>query len=140
MKYSKWIGVIGVLVLILACFQPWMFVASKNLTISGFHTEGTNFGRPALVNVVLSAIAALLFLSSSVMGKRFNIFFCAFNMAWAFRNFLIMSICRSGECPEKKAGIYLLLAASLLMMIAALFPDIKLKEENEKQNEKENPS
>jgi hypothetical protein len=55
-------------------------------------------------------------------------------MAWAIRNYFIISACRGGDCPEKYTSIYLLLLASFLMLLSALFPDIKLPEqENKKQ-------
>jgi len=38
-------------------------------------------------------------------------------------------MCRVGECPEKQIGLWLVLLASALILIAALFPDVKLKEE-----------
>ena len=129
MKYSKWVGLLGVALLVVAAYQPWVWVASKNITISGMHATGTNFGRPALLNLIVSGFAATCFIMNSVMAKRANLFFCAFNLAWTVRNFIIVSICRGGECPEKKLGLYILLAASVIMMIAALLPDLKLKEE-----------
>jgi hypothetical protein len=129
MKYSKWIGLFGVALTVYAAFQPWVFVVSKNITVTGLNATGTNFGRPAMLNVILSIIAAVFFLAPYVMAKRANLFFCAFNLAWSIRNFIIVSLCRAGECPEKQTGLYLLLIAASLMMFSALFPDIKLKKE-----------
>lgn len=129
MKYSKWFGLTGVLLVLIAAFQPWVVIASKNIIVTGLQTTGTNFGKPALLNIIAAVIAAIFFMVQSVMAKRMNIFFCSFNLAWAFRNFIILSTCRAGECPEKKFGLYLLLIASVLMMIAALLPDVKLKDE-----------
>lgn len=94
------------------------------------NTAGTNFGKPALMNLFMSGIAAILFLVPSLMAKRANLFFCAFNIAWGFRNFIIVSTCRAGECPEKQVGFYVYFLASVLMMLAAFLPDIKLKEES----------
>lgn len=131
MKYSKWYGLTGVLLVIIAAFQPWIVVASKNIVVTGLQTTGTNFGKPALLNVISAVIAAIFFVVPSVMAKRINLFFCSFNLAWSFRNFVILSTCRAGECPEKKFGLYLLVVASLLMIIAALLPDVKLKEDVE---------
>ena len=131
MKYSKWLGIFAVVLLIVAAFQPWIVVPSKNITISGLSTRGTNFGKPALLNVFLSCISVIFFLVQSVMAKRANLFFCAFNLAWSIRNFIIVSTCRAGECPEKQIGLYLLMTASVLMVVAALFPDVKLKERAE---------
>jgi hypothetical protein len=53
----------------------------------------------------------------------------ALNIAWAIRNYFIISMCREGDCPEKQIGLWLVMLASVLMLIAALFPDVQLKEE-----------
>lgn len=129
MRFSKWVGIFGVLLVIIAAFQPWVWIPSMNITVTGLHATGTNFGKPAMLNLFVSAIAAILFYVPTVMAKRANLFFCAFNMAWTIRNYIIVSTCRGGECPQKQIGLYLLIAASVIMIIAALFPDIKLKEE-----------
>ena len=130
MKNSKWVGILGVLMLYAAAYQPWITVLSRGITITGMNTTGTNFGKPALMNLIVSGIAAIFFLYSSVMAKRANLFFCAFNFAWCIRNFIIVSTCRAGECPEKRFGLYLLMISGFIIMIASLFPDIKLKPEN----------
>ena len=131
MKYSKWLGIGAVGLLIVAAFLPWIFVPSKNITISGLSAAGTNFGKPAMMNIIVSVVAALFFLVHSVMAKRANLFFCAFNMAWSIRNYIIVSTCRAGECPEKLIGLNLLMIASIIMVLAAMFPDVKLKERSE---------
>jgi hypothetical protein len=131
MKYSKWIGLAGVALLIFASYQPWVVITSKNLVLTGMHTTGTNFGKPALMNIFTAIIAAILFIVPTVMAKRTNLFFCGFNIAWCLRNFVVISSCRAGECPEKMHGLYLLVIASIIMLIASFFPDIKLKEEKE---------
>ena len=130
MKYSKWIGLFAVLLLVFSAFQPWIYIASKNLTVTGLQAAGTNFGKPAFINMIMAAFAALFFLTPWVAGKRANVFFCTFNLAWAIRNFIILSICRAGECPEKRPGIYIFLFSSLLLLVASLFPDVEIKEEN----------
>ncbi len=127
MKNSKWVGIFGVVLLYVAAWQPWITVVSKNITITGINTDGTNFGKPALMNLIVSGIAAVFFLYYSVMAKRANLFFCAFNIAWSIRNYVIVSMCRGGECPEKKFGLYLLMISAIIIMLASLFPDIKIK-------------
>jgi uncharacterized membrane protein len=129
MKYSKWIGISGVIILCIAAYLPWVTILSKNITISGMDTAGTNFGKPALMNIIVSVISAVFFLSSSVMAKRANLFFSAFNIAWSIRNYVIVSMCRGGECPERKFGLYLLMIAAIVIMVASLFPDIKIRTE-----------
>ena len=127
MKYSKWIGLFAIILMVFAAYQPWVVIPSKNLVVTGLHAEGTNFGKPAMINLIMSGFAGICFLLTSVMAKRMNLFFCAFNLAWAIRNFIVVSLCRAGECPEKKIGLYLVVTASIIMTIAALLPDIKLK-------------
>lgn len=129
MKYSKWVGIFGVVLLYIAAYQPWITVVSKNITITGMNTAGTNFGKPALMNLIVSGISAVFLLYSSVMAKRANIFFCAFNIAWGIRNYVLISMCRGGECPERKFGLYLLMLSAVIIMLASLFPDIKIKAE-----------
>jgi hypothetical protein len=134
MKYSKWIGLFAVLLLVFASFQPWVYIAAQQLTITGMNTTGTNFGKPALVNIIISALAAICFLVRPVMAKRANVFICTLNIAWAVRNYIILSICRAGECPEKKISLYLVLVASIVMLIASLFPDVTIRPESEDQS------
>ena len=62
MKHSQTIGFIAVVLAILVCFMPWVFIESKNLTITGFKAEGTRFGRPGMFIVYMGSIAAFLFL------------------------------------------------------------------------------
>ena len=131
MKNSKWIGLFAVVLLVFSAFQPWVYIVSKNLTITGLNTESTNFGKPALMNLIMSGMAAICFIVPSVMAKRANLFFCAFNLAWSLRNFIIIALCRGGECPEKKTGIYLLMISSIIMTLAALLPDTKIKQEKD---------
>jgi hypothetical protein len=131
MKYSKWIGIFGVLLLFLAAYMPWITIVSKGINITGMNTAGTNFGKPALMNIMVSVVSAAFFLSSSVMAKRANLFFCAFNLAWSIRNFVIVTMCRAGECPEKKWGLYLLMVSAVIIMLASFLPDVKLKPEEE---------
>jgi len=130
MKYSKWVGLLAAIAIIAVCYLPWVYVPQVNLEIGGMYASGPqNFGRPGLMNCILSVVAIILFLAPFIWAKRTNIFVVAFNIAWAVRNYLLLSRCYGGECPEKKTGLYLLLLASLVMMAAAFVPDIAIKEE-----------
>jgi len=129
MKYSKWLGVIAALVLIAACYRPWVYIPSVKLEIGGmFATGKQNFGRPGLMNCVLSAAAIIMFLLPFIWAKRTNIFIVAFNIAWAARNYILLSKCYGGDCPELKPALYVSLAASLVMLVAAFVPDVKMKD------------
>jgi hypothetical protein len=122
MKYSTWIGVGSVLLLALACTMPWVLIPSKQLVISGIDASGTRYGKPGYLHLLLGFFYLLFTLVPAVWAKRANLLVVAFNLAWTIRNFLILSLCRGGECPQRLYGLYLLAIASILMLIAALLP------------------
>jgi len=125
----KWIGLFAVILLILSCFLPWVTISSKNIIVSGVDSTGTNFGKPGYTHFVLGLFFIIFHFIPRLWAKRVNLLVVALNIAWAIRNYFIISMCREGECPEKQTGLWLVLLASVLILIAALFPDIKLKEE-----------
>ena len=119
----------AVVLLIVSCFIPWVTIPSKNIVVSGVESTGTNFGKPGYTHFVLSFFFIIFHFIPRLWAKRSNLLVVALNIAWAIRNYFIISMCREGECPEKQIGLWLVLLASVLVLIAALFPDIKLKEE-----------
>jgi len=125
----KWIGLLAVILLIVSCFLPWVIISSKDIVVSGVDSTGTNFGKPGYTHFVLGVFFIIFHFIPRLWAKRVNLLVVALNIAWAIRNYFIISMCREGECPEKQIGLWLVLFASVLMLIAALFPDIKLKEE-----------
>jgi hypothetical protein len=125
----KWIGLFAVILLIVSCFLPWVIIPSKNIVVSGVESTGTNFGKPGYTHFVLSFFFIIFHFIPRLWAKRSNLLVVALNIAWAIRNYFIISMCREGECPEKQIGLWLVLLASVLILIAALFPDIKLNDE-----------
>lgn len=129
MRYMKWIGLFAVILLVISCFFPWVIITSKNIVVSGVDSTGTNFGKPGYAHFVLGFFFIVFHFIPKLWAKRINLLIVALNIAWAVRNYLIISMCRTGECPEKQIGLWIVLAASVLMLLAALFPDIKMKAE-----------
>jgi hypothetical protein len=127
MKYSQIIGIIAAAALIAVCFIPWVSIESKSLTLTGFDTEGTSFGKPGLFLTYLSCVAIILFLLNRIWAKRTNIFIVTLVFSWTIRNFILLSTCMAGECPEKLAGIYIQVALSFIMLLMTLFPKVDLK-------------
>ncbi len=122
MKFSKWVGALFAVLVIGSCFLPWVYIETIHKNITGFDATGTNFGKPGLMNCIVSIAALVLFLIPKISARRANIFVCAFNLAWTIRNFIIIPACLAGDCPEKKVGIYCILLASILMLLTSLFP------------------
>ena len=129
MHYMKWIGLAAIILLVISCFTPWVIIESKNITVTGVDSTGTNFGKPAYVHFIFSFFFIIFHLVPTIWAKRWNLIVVALNIAWAIRNYIIISACRDGECPEKQTGLYLVVGAAALMLLAALFPDVKLNEE-----------
>ncbi len=129
MRYMKWIGLAAAVLLIVSCFMPWVFIESRNIMVSGIDATGTSFGKPGYFHFLMTGIFLLFGFMQKVGAKRANLLIAALNLGWAIRNYFIISACQGGDCPVKKTGIYLMLLASILMMVAALFPDMKLVEE-----------
>ena len=128
MKHSQLIGILAVLALIGICFLPWSYIPSKEITITGFNSEGTQFGKPGYLNVILSSVCLLLFSLPKIWAKRTNVFIAAINLAWAVRNYFLLSSCLLGECPEVKPGLYLLIIATVIIQLMALLPKIKVEQ------------
>jgi hypothetical protein len=126
MRYIKWIGLAAALLLIASCFIPWVVIPSRSITISGIDGGLSNFGKPGYFNLLMTGFFLLFHFIPRVWAKRTNLLVVALNTAWAVRNFFVLSFCAGGECPEKQAGLYLMLLASLVMLVAGLFPDMKL--------------
>jgi hypothetical protein len=129
MRYMKWIGLLAVILLVVSCFLPWVTIPSKNIVVSGIDSTGTNFGKPGYAHFIFGFFFVVFHFLSRLWAKRINVLIVALNIAWAVRNYFIISMCRTGECPEKQIGLWLVLGASSLMLIAALLPDIQLKDE-----------
>lgn len=128
MRYLKWMGLAAAILLIVSCFTPWVIIESKNITVSGVESAGTNFGKPGYINLIMAALFIPLTLIPRVWAKRLNLAVVALNLAWTVRNYFVLGTCSGGECPDRQTGLYLLVLAAILMLLAALFPDMQLKE------------
>ena len=131
MRWMKWIGLIASVLLIVSCFLPWVYIANKNIIVSGIESTGTNYGKPGYFIFILAFFFILFSFIDRVGAKRANLFIVAINIAWAIRNYIMLTTCYGGDCPDKKIGLYLMLGASIGMLLCAFFPGLKL---NERQN------
>ena len=129
MKYSQPIGIVAALAMMTVCFLPWTFIASQQITVSGFYAAGTNFGKPGLFNFAMCAIMITMFAVPAIWSKRINVFIGALNLAWSFRNYLLVSACMMGECPEKKPALFALLGLAMILQIMALLPKLDMQKE-----------
>ena len=124
----KWIGLLAAVLLTVSCFFPWIFIESKNIAVSGVNANRTSFGKPGYFHFIMVAFFTFFNFIPKVWAKRSNLLVAALNLAWAVRNYFIISACHMGDCPVKKTAIFFLIPASILMLVVALFPYIKLSE------------
>lgn len=101
---------------IASCFLPWITVPQTNITLTGIDARAIGFGHPALIHFFFSGIYILFILLNRNWSLRTAFFLQAFNLAWAVRNYISLSACFGGECPEKRIGLYTILLCSLACM------------------------
>lgn len=128
MKYSQIIGIITAVIVIVVCHLPWSIVVERNIVINGMYTQGTDFGRPGLLNIILSVIMIVFFCLNKVWAKRTNLFVGAIGFAWSIRNYILVTTCYFGECPQKQPALFALVLFSFLTMLMTFFPKIEIKE------------
>ena len=126
-KKMKWIGVMAAILLIVSCFTPWVIIESKGITVSGIDATGTNYGKPGYFHFIFSFFFLLFTFIQKVWAKRFNLLVVAVNVAWAAKNYFLLTACAGGECPVSQIGLWLMLFASGVMLISSFFPDIEIK-------------
>ncbi len=127
MKYSNYIGIFAGALMLASAFMPWVYIASIDTSVTGFGAVKTIFGKPALMNAILMTVHVILFLLPFMWAKRINPFIGAITVAWAIRNFLLLSTCRNGECPQKQIWLYIYLIAAVVVAVMTLLPDMKVK-------------
>jgi hypothetical protein len=132
MRLMKWTGILAAVLLIISCCFTWVIIPSENIIISGIDAKGTYFGKPGYFHFVAAFFFLVFTFIPRIWTKRSNLLVAALNLAWAIRNFFLITMCRGGECPEKHIAIYLVIITSLLMMASAMVPDLKLKSGNTK--------
>ncbi len=122
MRWMTWVGLLIIVLLTAACFMPWVLITSRNIVVTGIDATGTSFGKPGYFHLLMAVIFTVFHFIPRIWAKRTNLAVAAINIAWALRNYFLITACRYGECPEKKVGIYLVLLSSALLMVAALMP------------------
>lgn len=126
MRFFKWAGALAAILLVISCFLPWITILSKNILLTGVDTTGTNFGKPGYFHFVTAAFFLLLNFIPRIWAKRWNLLVIGLNTGWALRNFLLIPACSGGICPNREIGLYLMAFSSVVMLLAGLFPQMKL--------------
>ena len=132
-KILHWLGVAACILLIISCFLPWAYFADPHIpleaerTFTGFFSYQNNYGKPGKVMVTAALIVLTFMFTPRVWAKRINLFLCAILVGYGIKTYILFVSCYNAYCPEKKAGIFLMLIASMIMLVAAALPRLDLK-------------
>jgi len=132
-KILHWAGLTACVLLIISCFMPWAYFADPHIvneserTFTGFYSYGNNYGRPGKLLVMIGVIVLILMLLPKIWAKRTNLFVCALAVGYAVKTYILFVSCYNAYCPEKRAGIFIMLTATIVMLIASVFPRLQLK-------------
>lgn len=130
-RYLHWLGIAACITLIVSCFLPWVYYADINQAFTGFYSYQNQYGRPGKFMVVLGSIILVFMLLPKLWAKRTNLFLAALLLAYAVKSYILFSSCYNNYCPEKRYGIYLVVACTAIMLLASVFPKLKLSGKSE---------
>lgn len=123
-------GIAAAILLIASCFMPWAYYADLHQTFTGFYSHQNYYGKPGKFLTLLSVISLSMMLIPKIWAKRTNLFVAALLVGYAIKNFISFTSCYNAYCPEKQPGIFLMIGSAVIILLAAIFPDLKLKTNN----------
>lgn len=126
MKHSQTLGIFLCLALFYCSTQPLVIIEHPHLIITGWQTTGTDFGLPGKFFAYIGGASMVMFALPFIWSKRFNMVLGALLTSWSFRNFLVLSTCMMGECPQKQWALYACVVLSFLIFIMTFLPKIKI--------------
>lgn len=115
-------------ILIASCFLPWSFNADINQTFTGFYSYKHYYGKPGFIFSFFALVILVFMLLPKLWAKRANLFMSAFMLAYAVRTFIVFGACYNNYCPQKMLGLYLMLASTVIIMLASVFPNVSLSD------------
>jgi len=131
LKILQKAGIIACIILLLSCFMPWAFYADIHETFTGFYSFQNQYGKPGKFLSVMALIAFALMMLPKIWAKRTNLFVCALAVGYAIKTYILFTSCYNAYCPEKKAGIFIMLLSTIIMLISSAFPDLKINKQKE---------
>lgn len=130
MKFAHWIGTVACLLVIAGIFMPWVYIPSVSITVSGWHAEGTQFGKPGLVPLVFSVVMLILFHIPKVWSRLLILILGTLQVAWTIRNYILLTSSFIGEVPEKTIYLIAMVPLSILILIMGIFAKTPIKQKS----------
>ena len=129
------VGLGACILLVVSCFMPWAYYADVHIpteaqkTFTGFVTYQNQYGRPGKLLTLIAVVSFIFMLLPKIWAKRANLFIAALGVGYAIKTYILYTSCYNAYCPEKRAGIFIMIACTVFILVASAFPDIKLPEE-----------
>ncbi len=133
MKFYKIIGFAACALMIISCFIPWAYYADIGKNFTGFFSEKNMYGKPGMFIMFFAIASIVLIYFDKIWAKRLHLILSAINIGYLVRTYILFTSCYNAYCPEKKAGLYLLIVSSIVMMVVSLFPDLKIADSEEEK-------
>ncbi len=115
MQVRKWASILIALIMIGACFFPWVSFNDPEKVVSGFYSDVSTYGRPGIVHVWVCSIYVILVLWQQTRTLLAAFFINLLNIIWAVRNFILITACSNGYCPSKHVALYILMIGSFVL-------------------------
>lgn len=113
--------------------MPWAYYADLGKSFTGFFSENNSYGKPGKYLSIYAVISILLIITPRIWAKRVHLFLAALGLGYAVKTYILFTSCYKAYCPEKQAGIFLMLISSILILLISIFPDLRV-DNMEKQN------
>lgn len=111
-------------------FLPWVHLEWLGKTLTGVNDMGLNYGPRGKGHIYFGVICLLLILVGRNWSILFAIIVAAVNLAFAGSHFYVYR-CSGGICPEKLYGLYLSMAASLMLLMFLLYLPVRPEKESD---------
>lgn len=126
MKYSKWIGMLACVALVVVCFMPWTYHADIQKNFTGFFSEKDAYGKPGRFIAFFCLASFFLIFAQKIWAQRVLLFVSGLLLAYSVKTYILYTSCYNAYCPDKKPGIYLLLVLAVIIFASSLFSDVKI--------------
>lgn len=128
------VGLAACILLIISCFLPWAYYADLNIpieqrTFTGFKSYNNYYGKPGEYFIIFAVINFVLMLWPKVLAKIINIVLAAVGFVYAIINFRKYTSSYLDHHPQIEVGIIIMLLSATVILIATVFPNIKLEQE-----------
>ena len=130
-KILHYAGLTACIALIVSCFLPWAYFADINEHFTGLYSYKNEYGKPGKFFILIAVVVFVFMLLPKIWAKRTNLFICAVGVGYAIKSYILFTSCYNAYCPEQKPAIFIMLVSTIVMLVAAVFPNLKLEEKKE---------